>query len=252
MIAIILPVNRLHTRLAGGQAKSRQGAQVCLWSCEASPLMNRQSLFRRSSALEIENGSARNLLQPGTDQENALRGDDPPVVVIGEPKLTFNLGVDRAATCDEVWLAAHLSSGHNGRENDARFPKLCRRFVSACSECDRMARLPYWWSYCAGRRRGDPVEGGGIALDCSRPRLGKNSCALSHGPILFAFSSLQTAWERKNRGGFRSVRPVAEFRRVFAQSPGPKAEVPRLQRHESVFSWVDSERALATFSRQIP
>jgi hypothetical protein len=173
MIAIILPVNRLHTRLAGGQAKSRQGAQVCLWSCEASPLMNRQSLFRRSSALEIENGSARNLLQPGTDQENALRGDDPPVVVIGEPKLTFNLelvlhGVDRAATCDEVWLAAHLSSGHNGRENDARFPKLCRRFVSACSECDRMARLPYWWSYCAGRRRGDPVEGGGWAKTPAR------------------------------------------------------------------------------------
>ena len=38
----------------------------------------------------------------------ALRGDDRPVVVIGELKLTFNLelvlqGVDRAAACDEVW-----------------------------------------------------------------------------------------------------------------------------------------------------
>jgi hypothetical protein len=40
----------------------------------------------------------------------ALKGD-PPVVVIGELKLTFNLelvlqGVDRAAACDEVWPAA--------------------------------------------------------------------------------------------------------------------------------------------------
>jgi hypothetical protein len=60
----------------------------------------------------------------------ALRGDDPPVVVIGELKLTFNLelvlqGVDGA--CDEVWLAARLSSRAKGRENDARFRNLCRR-----------------------------------------------------------------------------------------------------------------------------
>ena len=45
----------------------------------------------------------------------ALSGDDPPVVVIGELKLTFNLelilqAVDRAGACDEVWLAAKLSA----------------------------------------------------------------------------------------------------------------------------------------------
>jgi hypothetical protein len=62
----------------------------------------------------------------------ALRGDDPPIVVIGELKLTFNLelvlqGVDRAAACDEVWPAARLSSRGKGRENDARFRNLCRR-----------------------------------------------------------------------------------------------------------------------------
>jgi hypothetical protein len=62
----------------------------------------------------------------------ALGGDDPPIVVIGELKLTFNLelvlqGVDRAAACDEVWLAARLSSRAKGRENDARFRNLCRR-----------------------------------------------------------------------------------------------------------------------------
>ena len=62
----------------------------------------------------------------------ALRGDDPPVVVIGELKLSFNLelvlqGVDRAVACDEVWLAARLSTRERGRERDARFRNLCRR-----------------------------------------------------------------------------------------------------------------------------
>jgi hypothetical protein len=62
----------------------------------------------------------------------ALKGDDLPVVVICELKLTFNLelilqGVDRATTSDEVWLAARLSSRGKGRESDARFRNLCRR-----------------------------------------------------------------------------------------------------------------------------
>ena len=45
----------------------------------------------------------------------ALSSDDPPIVVIGELKLSFNLelilqAVDRAGACDEVWLAAKLSA----------------------------------------------------------------------------------------------------------------------------------------------
>ena len=62
----------------------------------------------------------------------ALSGDDPPVVVIGELKLSFNLelilqAVDRAAAADEVWLAAKLSTRGKGRESDARYRNLCRR-----------------------------------------------------------------------------------------------------------------------------
>jgi hypothetical protein len=62
----------------------------------------------------------------------ALSGDDPPVVVIGELKLSFNLelilqAVDRAGACDEVWLAAKLSAHGKGRESDARYRNLCRR-----------------------------------------------------------------------------------------------------------------------------
>jgi hypothetical protein len=62
----------------------------------------------------------------------ALSGDDPPIVVVGELKLSFNLelilqAVDRAGACDEVWLAAKLSARGKGRENDARYRNLCRR-----------------------------------------------------------------------------------------------------------------------------
>src|SRR3979411_2623443 len=62
----------------------------------------------------------------------ALSTDDPPIVVIGELKLSFNLelvlqAVDRAGACDEVWLAAKMSARGKGRESAARYRNLCRR-----------------------------------------------------------------------------------------------------------------------------
>jgi hypothetical protein len=59
----------------------------------------------------------------------ALRGDEPPMVVIGELKLAFSLdlvlqAVDRTAACDEVWLA--VSAAERGRVRDPRVRKLCR------------------------------------------------------------------------------------------------------------------------------
>src|ERR1700744_4836577 len=62
----------------------------------------------------------------------ALKGDDPPVVVICELKQTFNLellmqAVDRAAASDETWIAARVSARGKGRESDARYRNLCRR-----------------------------------------------------------------------------------------------------------------------------
>ena len=62
----------------------------------------------------------------------ALKGDDPPLVVVCELKLSFNLelllqAVDRAGACDEVWLAAKLSARGKGRDSDARYRNLCRR-----------------------------------------------------------------------------------------------------------------------------
>ena len=61
-----------------------------------------------------------------------LSADDPPVVVICELKLSFNLelilqAVDRAAISDEVWIAAKVSAKGRGREADKRYRDLCRR-----------------------------------------------------------------------------------------------------------------------------
>lgn len=61
-----------------------------------------------------------------------VKDGDPAVLIVCEMKLSFNLelvmqGVNRAAICDEVWLAARASRTAKGREHDARFRNLCRR-----------------------------------------------------------------------------------------------------------------------------
>lgn len=112
-----------------------------------------------------------------------VKDSDPPVLIVCEMKLTFNLelilqGVNRAAICDEVWLAARSSKAGKGREQDARFRNLCRRLgfgliaVSASGAVEvivapfaamprrdpkRRSRL-----FEEHRRRvGDPQKGGG-------------------------------------------------------------------------------------------
>jgi hypothetical protein len=62
----------------------------------------------------------------------ALKEDEAPVVMTGELKLNFNLelvlqAVDRAASADEVWIAARTSTRGKGRESDARFRNVCWR-----------------------------------------------------------------------------------------------------------------------------
>jgi len=113
----------------------------------------------------------------------ALSTDSPPIVVICELKLQFNLelvlqGVDRMAASDEVWLAASMSIRGKGRESDARFRNLCRRLgfgllgVSANGQVQVLLspmaatprRDPKRRSKLINehrRRQGDPVAGGG-------------------------------------------------------------------------------------------
>jgi hypothetical protein len=90
----------------------------------------------------------------------ALRGDEPPRVVIGELKLGFSLelvlqGIDRTAACDEIWLAVRTSA-RAGRERDPRVRKLCRLLgfgllgVSATSRVEVLVEPSPW------RPRRDP------------------------------------------------------------------------------------------------
>ena len=138
----------------------------------------------------------------------ALKGDDPPIVVIGELKLSFNLelvlqGVDRAGAADEIWLAARVSARGKGRESDARFRNLCRRLgfgmlgvtdkgavevlVSPAApaprrDAKRRSRLVEEHK----RRQGDPVAGGGARapiMTAYRQRALNCAARLADGPL---------------------------------------------------------------------
>jgi hypothetical protein len=113
----------------------------------------------------------------------ALKGGEPPLAVIGELKLRFNLelvlqAVDRAVACDEVWLAARISPRERGRESDPRFRNLCRRLGFGMLGVSRAGEVSIIVSPAAPtprkdqkrrsqlveehrRRVGDPAVGGG-------------------------------------------------------------------------------------------
>src|SRR5262249_46756633 len=111
----------------------------------------------------------------------ALRGDEPPRVVIGELKLGFSLelvlqGINRSAACDEVWLAVRMSA-RGGREHDPRVRKLCRLLglgllgVTSAGRVEVLVEPGPWRPRRDGKRRarligehrrrlGDPAAGG--------------------------------------------------------------------------------------------
>jgi hypothetical protein len=113
----------------------------------------------------------------------ALRGDEPPLVVVGELKLAFNLelvlqGIDRVAACDEVWLAVR-AGGRRSRERDPRVRKLCRLLgfgligVAPAGRVEVLVAPEPWRPRRDPRRRsrllaehrrrlGDPAPGGSV------------------------------------------------------------------------------------------
>jgi hypothetical protein len=137
----------------------------------------------------------------------ALSANDPPVVVIGELKLSFNLelilqAVDRAAAADEVWLAAKMSARGKGRESDARYRNLCRRLgfgmlgVTSTGDVEVLVkppttaprRNPKKRSRLVAehqRRKGDPVQGGSTRapiMTAYRQQALACAAAMSRGP----------------------------------------------------------------------
>ncbi|WP_316232455.1 DUF2161 domain-containing phosphodiesterase [Bradyrhizobium sp. SZCCHNR1051] len=137
----------------------------------------------------------------------ALKGDDPPVVVVCELKQVFNLelllqAVDRAGACDEVWIAAKLSARGKGRESDARYRNLCRRLgfgmltVTSAGDIEVLVQPPTTAPRKNPkkrsrlviehqRRKGDPVAGGSTRapiMTAYRQQALACASALSDGP----------------------------------------------------------------------
>jgi hypothetical protein len=137
----------------------------------------------------------------------ALRGDSPPVVVVGELKLSFNLdlvlqGVDRTVASDEIWLAVRTSKRGRGREQDPRTRRLCRLLgfgllgVSASGQVQILVEPGPWRPRRDSQRRsklveehrrrqGDPVLGGGTRspiMTAYRQQALACAAALSAGP----------------------------------------------------------------------
>jgi hypothetical protein len=136
----------------------------------------------------------------------ALSGSEPPIVVIGELKLSFNLelilqAVDRAGACDEVWLAAQFSERGKGRESDARYRNLCRRLGFGMLAVTKSGHVEVIVSPTAvprrdlkrrsrlitehRKRQGDPALGGSTRapiMTAYRQQALACASALSHGP----------------------------------------------------------------------
>ncbi len=137
-----------------------------------------------------------------------LSEGDPPVVVICELKMSFNLelilqAVDRARVSDEVWIAARVSAKGRGREADRRYRDLCRRLgigmlgvsdkgdvgmivtpVSPMPRTDPKRRSRIVREH--RRRLGDPVAGGSTRtplMTAYRQQALGCAAALAAGPL---------------------------------------------------------------------
>jgi hypothetical protein len=162
----------------------------------------------------------------------ALRGDEPPIVVVGELKLKFNLelvlqGVERSAACDEVWLAVRVAA-RGGRENDRRVRKLCRLLgfgLLGVFSTGRVEALvePRPWKPRPDRKRrarlirehqrrnGDPVSGG-----------------ITKVPIMTAYRQQALLCAAMLQGG---PRPTAHVRATVPDGP-------KIMLH-NVYGWFD-------------
>jgi len=144
-----------------------------------------------------------------------LSAGDPPVVVIGELKLAFNLelilqAVDRAPGGDEIWIAARISARGKGRESDARYRNLCRRLgfgmlgVTENGQVEVLVKPP-----TAAPRR-EPKTRSRLVAEHQRrqgdPALGGSTRA----PIMTAYRQQALACASELAAGPRRVRELRE------------------------------------------
>jgi hypothetical protein len=163
----------------------------------------------------------------------ALSGGDPPVVVIGELKLSFNLelvlqAVDRAGACDEVWLAAKMSARGKGRESDARYRNLCRRLgfgmlaVTNSGEVEVIGKPP------TTALRRDPKKRSRLVTEHQRRQGDPAMGGSTRAPIMTAYRQQALACASALARGPRRVRELKP------QIP----DAPKILQH-NVYGWFD-------------
>jgi len=121
-----------------------------------------------------------------------LRDGEPLVVVICELKLQFNLelvlqAVDRAAACDEVWLAARMSARGKGREHDRRFRALCRRLGFGLLAVSGKGDVELLLSPAALPPRRDPRRRSRLIEEHQRRRGDPTAGGSTRAPIMTAY-----------------------------------------------------------------
>jgi hypothetical protein len=174
----------------------------------------------------------------------AVRGDDPPVLVICELKAAFTLelvlqGIERQRTADEVWLA--VAATRKGRDRDARAHRLCRMLgfgllaVSPARQHVEIVAHPEPYKPRPNKperkrlltehakRRGDPTQGGATrqpimtayrqqALDCAAalregPKKPRDLKPLAPDAAAILQRNVYGWFERVARGVYRLTAP---------------------------------------------
>jgi hypothetical protein len=162
----------------------------------------------------------------------ALSGDEPPIVVVGELKLSFNLelllqAVDRAGACDEVWLAARFSERGKGRESDARYRNLCRRLGFGMLGVTKSGQVEVIVSPTTFPRR-DLKRRSRLVVE-HRKRVGDPALGGStRAPIMTAYRQQALACAEALSHGPRKVR---DLRPIFP-------DAPKILLH-NVYGWFD-------------
>jgi len=169
----------------------------------------------------------------------ALSADAPPIVVVCELKLQFNLelvlqGVDRAAVSDEVWLAARISVRGKGRESDARFRNLCRRLGFGLLGVGANDHVEVLLSPAAPAPRRDPKRRSRLIVEHQRRRGDPVAGGGSRQPIMTAYRQNALACAAAMADGPKRPRDL----KVLAE------KAPKILLH-NVYGWfVRSERGL--------
>jgi hypothetical protein len=143
----------------------------------------------------------------------ALSSGDPPVVVIGELKLSFNLelllqAVDRAAACDEVWLAARMSARGRGRESDARYRNLCRRLGFGMLAVTDSGQVEVIVKPATTAPRRDPKKRSRLVAEHNRRKGDPTAGGSTRSPIMTAYRQQALACAAALALGPRKVREL--------------------------------------------